>query len=73
VDDAAEARRKARASWSVSRHQLCDPTSDLVQATPSELVAMVHRLTLDAWAMAGLRIPDYARSNAPGRLLRRNS
>jgi hypothetical protein len=72
MDHNAEQRRAARSSWPIVRHALGEDTPDVVDAgTPSERIAMVHQLTLDAWAMAGQPIPDYPRSEAPGRILRR--
>ena len=72
MDRDAEQRRAARASWPVVRVALRDERPDFVESgTPSERIAMVHQLTLDAWAMAGLPIPDYRRDAAPGRIVRR--
>jgi hypothetical protein len=68
--DAAQ-RRLARAAWPIRRTRLGDDESPVVDATPSERVAMVHVLTMDAWAMSGQPLPDYARSAAPGRIVRR--
>ncbi len=31
---------------------------------------MVWRVTLDAWALGGLAIPEYLRRHAPGRIVR---
>lgn len=70
-DAARDARAKARASWPVTRHSLNEPPSDVVRtASPSERVAMVWALTVDAWTLSGRPIPDYPRSEAPGRILR---
>jgi hypothetical protein len=74
MDRDAEARREARGTWPIERHRLGDePPELLAGATPSELVAMVHRLTLDAWATARMPIPEYPRSQAPGRVVRPRS
>jgi len=70
VDDAAAERRRARAAWPVRRLTLGEDDPDVVPGTASERIAMVHQLTLDAWAMSGQPIPDYPRGSAPG-LLRR--
>lgn len=71
---ARKARALARSTWSGSLHRLGEEAEpNLVTiTTASERVAMVHRLTQDAWAMRGLPIPDYARSEAPGRLVRKH-
>jgi hypothetical protein len=45
---------------------------DVSGLTPSERVAMVWRLTLDAWAFRGEPIPSYARGESPGRIVRRD-
>jgi len=41
-----------------------------VEGTPGERVAMVWRLTQDAWAFSGRPIPDYSRDKMPGRIIR---
>jgi hypothetical protein len=71
---ARKARARARASWTGSLHRLGDEAEPdlLAITTASERVAMVYRLTQDAWAMRGLPVPDYARSEAPGRLVRKH-
>jgi hypothetical protein len=67
-----EERAAARASWPISRHRLGESPSDVLHdVSPADCIAMVWSLTLDAWAAAGRPIPDYARADAPGRLLRR--
>jgi hypothetical protein len=71
VDPEAEKRRLQRAKWPVVKTTLDRERDDIVAAgTPSERVAMVHRLTLDAWAMAGLPMPSYRRAEAPGQIVR---
>jgi hypothetical protein len=68
--DPAE-RARARAGWPVVRARLGDEAPDLLLGIPpAERVAMVWALTLDAWAMRGESIPDYARAQAPGRVVR---
>jgi hypothetical protein len=71
----AEARRRARANWTVARYRLGEepPEPSLVAATPSERVAMVSRVTEDAWVISGRPLPDYARADAPGRVVRRGA
>ena len=55
--DGEEDRRKraaARSSWPVQKFALgAEPEDDLSALTPSERVALVWRLTQDAWASAG--------------------
>lgn len=73
MDRDARARAAARAAWPVKRMRLGHEDEPVAPpgASPSELVAMVWGLTLDAWAMTGQPLPDYARADAPGRLARR--
>ena len=72
-DEAArEARRRARADWPVRKFQLGEePPDDFSAYTVEERLAMTWRMTLDAWASAGLPLPDYSRSEMPVRVLRR--
>lgn len=75
MDDSSRKQRAlARATWVVSKHKLGDePLEDLLATTnASERVAMVWRLTRDAWALAGKSMPDYARSEAPGRVIHKH-
>ncbi len=67
-----EQRRAARASWPVNAHPLGEEPGDtlLAATTVQQRLAMVWRLTQDAWASAGRRIPEYRRSEAPGRVIR---
>ncbi|MCB9656159.1 MAG: hypothetical protein R3B40_31925 [Polyangiales bacterium] len=70
-DDARRARAAARSSIPIRRVDLVDEASpDLSHLSASERVAMVWELTLDAWASSGESIPDYARAETPGRMLR---
>jgi hypothetical protein len=65
-------RARARASWPGKKLRLGDgdDAASVPGSTPSERVAMVWRLTLDAWAMSGKPIPPYARADMPGRIVR---
>ena len=66
-----EERRRGRALWAGERRALDDATdAGSVGGTPSERVAMVHQVTMDAWAMSGKPWPSYDRSRIPGRLVR---
>ena len=72
MDRDAEERRLARANWPIRRVPLGEKTSEIIVGkTPSELFAMVHQLTLDAWAMSGKPMPTYSRAEIPIRILRR--
>ena len=72
-DAPRDARAKARATWPLTHHRLDESSSDLVaDTTPSQRVAMVWALTLDAWASSGRPLPDYRRSESPGQIRRGN-
>ncbi len=71
-DSAREARRLGRWDWPIRRFDLGDEPSDDLSAstTAAERLAMVWPLTVRAWRLAGREIPDYQRSEMPGRVLR---
>lgn len=72
MDEGRERRRKARAAWPGRLARLDDADDGLVRgATPAERFSMVAELTRDAWAIARLPIPEYARHEMPGRVIRR--
>jgi hypothetical protein len=73
--DARRRRAAARRSWPVRRYALgSEPSDDLsASTTAEERLAMVWPLTLEAWSLAGLPIPDYDRRNAPVRVVRREA
>ena len=66
------ARKRMRADWPIARYALGEePGDDLSETTtPSERIAMMWPLALEAWAVAGRPLPDYTRANLPGRLFR---
>ena len=69
--DSFQKRRRARVDWPVRKFRLGEePDDGLADTTVEERVGMVWQLTLDAWACAGRRIPDYPRSEMPVRVLR---
>jgi hypothetical protein len=72
VQDDREQRARARSRWPGELTTL-EGQSDaalVLHGTPGERVAMVWRITLDAWAMSGRPMPEYERANMPGRLIR---
>jgi dolichyl-phosphate-mannose--protein O-mannosyl transferase len=70
-DDMRKLRAQARASWPVRRLKLQDEEApDLSALTPGERIALVWRLTQDAWAFKGEPLPSYQRHDAPGRVIR---
>jgi hypothetical protein len=66
------ARRRARASWPILRHDLRDePNEDLSDVTTAaERMAMMRPLAEEAWRLAGRPLPTYDRKNLPGKLFR---
>jgi hypothetical protein len=71
-DQVRDARRRARASWPIARYRLGEePSDDLSDlTTPAERIAMMWPLAESAWRLAGRALPEYDRSNLPGRLWR---
>jgi hypothetical protein len=65
-------RAKDRGTWPGRRRRLSDaPDDDLSDVTtPAERLAMMWPLTRRAWALSGRAVPDYSRTEAPGRLSR---
>ena len=63
----AELRRR---TWQVEVVDL-RATSTPPLLSSEEAIALVWRLTLDAWAMSGAPLPDYARSDMPIRVVHR--
>ena len=72
-DEEARRRCEARAAWPIRRFDLAnEPVDDLrATTTAGERLAMVWPLAVQAWRLAGREIPDYERSEAPGRVIRR--
>jgi len=67
-DEAERAER--RHSWPVKRVELGRESDDLsAETSAADRIAMMWPLALEAWRVAGLPIPDYARQNAPIRRL----
>lgn len=67
-------RAQARARWPIARYRLGEEPDDVLDGVaPTECVAMVWQMTLDAWASSGQPIPDYERPASPGRIVRRPS
>jgi len=75
MDTADEAARRAaaRASWPGLKTTLTEaPGAEDLSATttPEERLAMMWPLTLGAWSLTGLPLPDYRRADMPGRVIR---
>lgn len=65
MQDDVGARRLARSHWpiTVSRLGNDEPTAD--RTTPEQRIGMMWELVVQAWAVAGLEIPDYDRAHTP--------
>lgn len=70
--EARSARAARRATWPVRCYRLGEEPGDDLSATTTaaERLAMMWPLAVDAWASAGIPIPDYPRHLAPARVLR---
>jgi len=68
------ARAEARRSWPIRKFRLGEePDDDLSEATTAtERLEMMWPMTVDAWTLAGKKIPDYPRDKTPVRVIRRN-
>ncbi len=68
-----EERAKARAAWPVRVVALGEEgaTDARDTTTVAERLRLVAVLTREQWAFSGREIPDYARADMPGRVLRR--
>ncbi|MFO1031386.1 MAG: hypothetical protein U1F60_09915 [Planctomycetota bacterium] len=70
MQDDEQARRQARRHWPISVHALgCEPPPD--PTTPLQRIGMMWELAVQAYAIAGIAIPDYDRAHTPVRVLRR--
>lgn len=71
--DGTEGSRADRGSWPVRRHRLgLEPSDDLSDSTTAERrLEMMWPLALEAWALSGQPLPEYARHKAPVRRMRR--
>lgn len=71
TEEERAARAALRRTWPVHAWRLGqEPGEDLsATTTAAERLAMMWPLALDAWASAGLPVPDYPRSRAPIRVL----
>lgn len=67
------ARAAARRSWPIRKFRLGEePDDDLSETTTAkERLEMMWPMTVDAWTLAGKKIPDYPREKAPIRVTRR--
>ncbi len=64
-----EDRAAARARWPIRVRPLGDDDSTLLHDTTAEQrIEMMWELVVQAWAVAGIPIPDYARQAMPVRI-----
>lgn len=71
MHDDAETRRKARASWPIKSTSLHDEGETGDGTTAEQRLAMMWELVVQAWGIAGKKIPDYDRAHTPVRCIRR--
>jgi hypothetical protein len=71
--DGTEGSQADRGSWPVRKLRLgSEPSDDLSDFTTAEQrLEMMWPLALEAWALSGEPLPDYVRSKAPVRRIRR--
>lgn len=72
-DSARAARAEARRSWPIRKFRLGEePGEDLsATTTAKERLEMMWPMTVDAWTLAGKKMPDYPRDKTPVRVIRR--
>jgi len=69
MQDDEQARRHARRHWPITLHALgSEPPPD--STTPLERIGMMWELVVQAYATAGIPIPDYDRAHTPVRVVR---
>jgi hypothetical protein len=64
---ASNSRAERRRYWPVRFYRLgAEPGDDLSETTSAEeRLAMMWPMTLEAWALSGLPVPDYPRGETP--------
>lgn len=66
-----EDRAAARADWPIRVRQLGDDDETILHdTTPEQRIGMMWELVVQAWAVAGIPIPDYERHEMPVRITR---
>ncbi len=72
TDDERAQRASRRANWAGTVTTLDDQEDAAIvrTGTPGERIAMVWRVTRDAWASTGQPMPSYTRAEMPGRVIR---
>lgn len=69
--DDADARTAKRAGWPLLITRLGEEPPDGVDTSPEERIEMMWELSVRAYGMAGIPIPDYDRANTPIRIVYR--
>ena len=66
-------RARRRGNWVGTLTTLCLQNDAMIvrDGTAGDRIAMLWRVTLDAWASSGRPLPSYRRSEIPGRIVRR--
>jgi hypothetical protein len=72
MEKTSDSRRRGRKHWPVRVFRLGDePSDDLSSSTTAEQrLAMMWELAERGWRLAGREIPEYRRSEIPGKVLR---
>lgn len=71
MKSAYQERKEARKNWPVNA--VSATSEDVVTfaktTSSSERLAMMWQLSRDAWVMTGNKLPEYQRTNMPGKLV----
>jgi len=72
MDPERAERARRRAAWPSALSTLEDQADAAIvrHGTAEERIAMVWRVTLDAWAISGRPLPRYTRAQMPVRIVR---
>jgi len=73
MEKTSDSPHSDRSQWPVAVFRLGDePSDDLSSSTSQdERLAMMWELAERGWLLAGREIPDYRRSETPGRVIRK--
>ena len=69
MQDDEQARRHARRHWPITVHAL-GSEQPIDATTPLQRVGMMWELVVQAYAVAGIPIPDHDRAHTPVRVVR---
>jgi hypothetical protein len=70
MDDERRMRAEARRTRVILRKTVLQSREeDLSPVHGAEALSLVHRLTLESWALAGQEVPRYSRASTPYRFV----